>query len=130
MPEKDYLVLYVQAEEQGNTTGGPHIRPWFSDVVANAGASPSLHVGSDGRVVSAVNIRVNGVTNPAAGDPLSAHPYIEVEDLRNAGSADIWMTSQGGAINGGVAASAAPTTTRASSARRPGPTTGARSPST
>ena len=74
---------------------------WFSDVVANAGASPSLHVGSDGRVVSAVNIRVNGVTNPAAGDPLSAHPYIEVEDLSNAGSADIWMTSQGGVINGG-----------------------------
>ena len=98
---EDFLVLYVQSEEQDNTTGGPHSVKWFSDVAANAGASPSLHVGSDGRVVSAVNIRVNGVTNPAAGDPLSAHSYIEVEDLRNTGSADIWMTSQGGAINGG-----------------------------
>ena len=101
VPGKDFLVLYVQSEQQNNTTGGPHSVTWFSDVVANAGASPSLHVGSDGRVVSAVNIRVNGVTNPAAGDPLSAHPYIEVEDLKNNGSADIWMTSGGGAINGG-----------------------------
>ncbi len=101
VPSKSFLVLYVQAEEYSNDASGPRAIHWNSDVVANAGASPSLVIDADGKVASAVNIRVNGVTDPAPGDPLGLHPYLEVEDLRNAGSADIWMTSVGGTIDGG-----------------------------
>ena len=74
---------------------------WNSDVVANSGPSPYLVIGPDGRVVTAVNITANGVHNPAPGDSLGAHPYVEVNDLRNTNGADVYMTSPSGTIDGG-----------------------------
>ncbi len=103
VPSRSFLVLYVQAEEYSND-GDNFARAihWNSDVVANAGASPSLVVGSDGRVISAVNVTVNGVTNPAPGSTVgSLTSDLVVQDLRNTGSADIWMTSNQGTIDGG-----------------------------
>ncbi len=97
------LALYVQAE-QPDTDAHTRNRTihWSSDVVIYSGPDPYLLVGPGGDVVTSVNIRVNGVDNPAPGDALGAHPYIEVEDLRNHMTGDIWMQSAGGTIDGGA----------------------------
>ena len=39
--------------------------------------------------------------NPAPGDQLGAHPYIEVNDLVNTNGADVYMTASDGTIDGG-----------------------------
>ena len=41
---------------------------WNSDVVIYAGPSPLLIIGPDGKVLTAVNIAANGVSNPAPGN--------------------------------------------------------------
>ena len=100
---KTALVLFVQGETLGGTpdSGSSRAVHWNSDVVVNSGPSPYLLIGPDGRVVSAVNITVNGVHNPAPGDTLGTHPYIEVNDLLNTNGADVYMTASGGTIDGG-----------------------------
>ena len=96
------LALYIQAEQTGGADTTNRNIVWKSDVVINAGPSPLLIVGPDGHVVTAVNITVNGLSNPAPGDALGAHPYVEVDDLVNQDTGDVWMQSAGGNISGGV----------------------------
>src|SRR5262249_4465138 len=96
------LALYVQAEQ--NSADADHRNRtihWNSDVVISSGPSPLLIIGPDGQVVTSVNITANGVANPAPFDSLSAHPYVEVNDLINHNTGDVWMQTAGGNIDGG-----------------------------
>ena len=68
----------------------------------NTGPSPLLHIGPDGKVVTSVNITANGEANPAPGSALALHPYVEVNDLINHDTGDVWMQSTGGTIDGGA----------------------------
>ena len=95
------LALYVQAEQTGSADTRHRAIHWNSDVVINSGPSPLLIIGPDGKVVTSVNITANGVVNPAPGNALGAHPYVEVNDLVNHMTGDVWMQSSGGAIDGG-----------------------------
>jgi Ca2+-binding RTX toxin-like protein len=106
------LVLYVQAENPTPPTdkgdhigGGDQARTvdWNSDVVVNAGPDPYLLVDADGYVVDAINVTVNGTKDPAVGTQYTGP--IDVGDIANAGSGDIWMTSAGGTVEGGVSES-------------------------
>ena len=106
-PNAAHLVLYVQAENPNrveSTDGGitqTRIIDWNSDVVVNSGPDPYLLVDSQGKVVKAVNVTVNGVANPNIGTTYTG--TITVGDIRNTGSGDIWMTSAAGTIQGGCA---------------------------
>ena len=97
-----YLALYVQGEEQNsdyhNRTNVIH---WNSDVVINAGPSPLLIIDSNGNVVTAVNIAANGLSNPEPGNALAGAAYIEVNDLVDQDTGDVYMQSHGGTIDGG-----------------------------
>ena len=115
------LALYIQAEAAGSADDKHRAIHWNSDVVINSGPSPLLIVGPGGTVVTSINITVNGVSNPAPGHALPAHPYIEVNDLVNQNTGNVWMQSAGGTID--VARSSARTT----GARSPSGTTGRRS---
>ena len=99
-----YLALYIQAEQTGGADTTNRNIVWKSDVVISAGPSPLLIVGPDGHVVTAVNITVNGISNPAPGDDLNlaTTPVVEVNDLVNQDTGDVWMQSAGGNISGGV----------------------------
>ena len=113
-PNAAHLVLYVQAENPSrveSTDGGitqSRTIDWNSDVVVNSGPAPYLLIDTQGKVVRAVNVTVNGVANPNIGTTYSG--TITVGDIRNTGSGDIWMTSDNGTITGGCAASPAPGT--------------------
>ena len=96
------IALYAQAEQSNSDGSGPRAIHWDSDVVVNSGPNPLLIIGPDGNVVTSVNIKANGVQNPAPGDPLGAHPYVEVNDLLNHDTGDVWMQSSGGTIDGGA----------------------------
>ncbi|UZJ27066.1 hypothetical protein RHODO2019_19090 (plasmid) [Rhodococcus antarcticus] len=96
------LVLYVQSENSGGTVQNDHTSrnvSWNSDVVVNSGPDPYLVVNPDGTVAVAINVTVNGVANPNIGAQLSG--TVTVGDIINSGSGDIYMTSNGGSINGG-----------------------------
>src|SRR5581483_7773419 len=107
------LALYVQAEFGANVdspnTANRNIH-WNSDVVLYAGPSPLLIVGADGKVVTSINIKVNGIWAPAPGDALTTYPspVIEVDDLVNDDSGNVWMQSASGHIDGGVGTAVSP----------------------
>ena len=96
-----HLALYVQAEQSNidnNGNSGPTRNRkihWNSDVVIYAGPSPLLIIGPDGKVLTSVNITANGVVNPAPGNALSGPAYVEVNDLTNDDSGNVWMQSLG-----------------------------------
>ena len=77
------LALYVEAQDESNVVDNhpSHAIHWYSDVIIYSGPSPILVIASNGTVQQAVNISANGVSNPAPGDALGAHPYVEVNDL-------------------------------------------------
>ena len=70
-------------------------------MVIYSGPSPLLIIDSTGAVQTAVNITVNGLSNPEPTNPLSAAAYVEVNDLKNLGTGDIYMRAAGGTITGG-----------------------------
>ena len=110
------LALYVQAEfgtnvnTSASTFNANRNIHWNSDVILNAGPSPLLIVGSDGTVQTSINIKVNGIWAPAPGDALtpSPSPVIEVDDLVNDDSGNVWMQSANGHIDGGVGTNVSP----------------------
>ncbi len=73
---------------------------WNSDITVSAGPAPELVVGPDGRVISATNITVDGIANPAAGTDLSGFGAVNVADITNSASGEI-VFEAGNSITGG-----------------------------
>src|SRR5262249_26201805 len=97
-----YLALYVEGEEQSSDFDNRHnLIHWNSDVVIYAGPSPLLIINSGGTVETAVNIAANGLSNPEPGNTLAGAAYIEVNDLQNQDTGDVYMQSHSGTIDGG-----------------------------
>src|SRR5439155_21203754 len=96
-----YLALFVQGEQHDSDGASNNLIRWHSDVVIYSGPSPLLIIDSTGAVQTAVNITVNGLSNPEPTNPLSAAAYVEVNDLKNLGTGDIYMRAAGGTITGG-----------------------------
>jgi hypothetical protein len=99
------LALFVQANF--TTVGGAtnadsahRIVHWNSDVIVYSGPQPLLVIAPDGTVATAVNITANGVHNPAPGDALVANTFVEVNDIVNHDTGDVWMEGSE-AIDGG-----------------------------
>ncbi|HET7128249.1 MAG TPA: hypothetical protein VFJ93_04150, partial [Gaiellaceae bacterium] len=96
-----YLALYVQGEAQSSDGSTNNVIHWNSDVVIYSGPSPLLIIDANGNVLTAVNIAANGLSNPEPGNALSGATYIEVNDLVNMGTGDIYMQAHNGTIDGG-----------------------------
>ncbi len=101
-----HLALFVQAEDTGTVSDDNNPSStisWNADAIIYAGPSPQLEIGLNGSVTRAINLTTNGVFLPAPGDFLIAHPYVEVNDIVNHDTGDVWMQSQssGGSISGG-----------------------------
>src|SRR5262249_40291322 len=71
--------------DNGDGTGDAITDPltFNSDVLILSGRSPTLEVDQDGKVSTAVNIRVNGVLNPAVGSSAVSGGVIHVNDITN-----------------------------------------------
>ncbi|HEX4526566.1 MAG TPA: hypothetical protein VH108_07475, partial [Gaiellaceae bacterium] len=105
------LALYVQGEQQSSDNDSKNnVVHWSSDVVIYAGPSPLLIIDSSGNVSTAVNIAANGLSNPNPTNDLcktgtspcaATVPYIEVNDMRNEDTGDIYMQAHDGTIDGG-----------------------------
>ena len=93
-----HLALFVQAESTNGIDGGggSHAIDWNSDLIVYNGPSPLLIVGSNGYVAEAINISVNGTSNPDttffAGSP------INVDNIVNNDVGDVYMQSDHGSI--------------------------------
>src|SRR5262249_36830669 len=108
--DKD-LALYVQGEEQNSDNDTKNnVVHWSSDVIIYAGPSPLLIIDQNGNVLTAVNIAANGLSNPQPGNNLCSAgggacvgtvPYIEVNDMQNQDTGDIYMQAHDGNIDGG-----------------------------
>src|SRR5258708_2932838 len=95
----NHLALFVQAESTNDVDGGggTHAVDWNSEVIIYNGPSPLLIVGANGFVEEAINIKVDGTTNPDTTLNTNGGP-IDVANIVNTDVGDIYMQSDHGSI--------------------------------
>src|SRR5439155_9923376 len=98
---KDRLALFVEAQHTGSIDADSQTRSvnWDSDVLIHSGPTPELHIASDGSVITAINISVNGTANPAPGAPIAGN--INVGDIVNDDPGQVVFQAGDGGISGG-----------------------------
>ena len=96
-----HLALLIEALSRNDIDANAQNRTvnWDADVVILAGPSPELLVGSDGRIVRAINVGVNGQFIPVPGTLVTGD--INVDDLINDDPGDVVMQTDGGTVSGG-----------------------------